>query len=153
MTEQVQYLTAESLAALKAEYDQLTNVKIPEIAHHIDEARQQGDLSENAEYHQAREDMSWARGRLAELEYIFNNAQIIDKCKTGAVAVGHTITVKFNGSKKEFTIVGPQEADPAKGKISNESPLGEAFIGHCEGDKIKVQVPAGEIVYEILEIK
>lgn len=154
MFDKVQYLTAESLAAFKKEYDELKSVKLLEIAKRIDEARQQGDLSENAEYHQAREDMSWAQGRLAELEYIISNAQIFKSAgEKAAVEIGNTVLVRINGKQKEYTIVGPQEVDPAKGKISNESPLGEAFLGHKIKDKVEVATPAGKQVYEIIEIK
>ena len=147
------YVSKESLAHLQKEYDTLRDETIPDIAKRIDEAKQQGDLSENAEYHQAREDMSWAQGKLQELYQIINNAQIISHQSTGSVAVGSTITVKFNGGQKQYTIVGPQEINPAKGFISNESPLGEAFIGHKVGDFVEIQVPSGKTRYEILEIK
>lgn len=153
MEDQIQYLTADSLDALKKELENLKSVKIPDVARRIDEAKQQGDLSENAEYHQAREDMSWAQGRLQEVEHIINNSQIIVHKKTGTVQIGSALTVSVNGKKKDYTIVGPQEINPAKGFISNESPLGEAFIGHKVGDKVEVTTPAGKIAYEILEIR
>ena len=153
MDDPIQYLTAESLTTLKKEYEQLKNSTIPEIAKRIDEAKQQGDLSENAEYHQAREDMSWAQGKLLELERIINNAQIIVKDQSDVVAVGSVITVSLNNQKKQYTIVGPQEINPAKGLISNESPLGEAFLAHKVGDRVEVKVPSGKMVYEILDIK
>ena len=150
----VHYLTPVSLENLNKEKDEVENKTIPDIAERIDEAKQQGDLSENAEYHQAREDMSWAQGRLAEIERILQNVQIF-KAKSGQdeVALGSTAVVKINGKEKEYTVVGPQEADPAKGYISNESPLGEALLGKSKGDKIKVTTPAGEQIYEIVKIK
>ncbi len=153
MDEPIHYLSADSLEELKKESDTLRNVTIPEIAKRIDEAKQLGDLSENAEYHQAREDMSWAQGRLLEVEQIINNAEIIVKQKTGMVSVGSTLTVRINGKEKQYTIVGPQEIDPARGMISNESPLGEAFLGHRTGDRVEVSAPSGKVVYEILEIR
>ncbi len=154
MIDKVQYLTAESLAAFKKECDELKSVKLLEVAKRIDEARQQGDLSENAEYHQAREDMSWAQGRLVELEYIISNAQIFKSTGEKAVVeIGNTVLVRVNDQQKEYVIVGPQEVDPAKGKISNESPLGEAFLGRKIKDKVEVATPAGKQVYEIIEIK
>lgn len=152
MDEIINYVSAQSLSDLKAEFETLKNHKIPEIAKRIDEAKQQGDLSENAEYHQAREDMSWAQGRLKELEQIINNSQIFTTKKTGKVSIGNKILVKINGQKKSYTIVGPQEINPAQGLISNESPLGEAFLGHEEGDRVEVKVPSGKMIYEILEI-
>ncbi|MDO8499515.1 MAG: transcription elongation factor GreA [bacterium] len=152
--EKVYYLTEESLAGLKAELETLKNKTIPDIAAHIDSASQQGDLSENAEYHQAREDMSWAHGRLAELEHILSNTQIISKNsdKSGTVQIGSTINVEVNDKQREFTIVGPQEANPAQGLISNESPIGEALIGHVKGDLVRIKTPAGEQLYKILNI-
>ena len=153
MEENIHYLSAESLEELKKEFLTLKNTTIPDIAKRIDEAKQQGDLSENAEYHQAREDMAWAQGRLVEVEKIINNAKIIVKQSTGAVSVGDTILVEVGGKEKEYTIVGPQEINPAKGLISNESPLGEAFLGHKIGDKIEVTVPSGKMIYTIKVIK
>ncbi|MBI5728631.1 MAG: transcription elongation factor GreA [Candidatus Magasanikbacteria bacterium] len=154
MDEPIHYVTAASLAELKKEYETVKNVTIPEIAKRIDEAKQQGDLSENAEYHQAREDMAWAQGRALELEKIIANASIIVKQQgTGAVAVGNTIVVAVGEKQKNYTIVGPQEINPVKGLISNESPLGEAFLGHKVGETVEVNTPAGKMKYKILEIK
>ena len=153
MDENTQYLSEDSLVALKKEYDLLKTKTIPDIAKRIDEAKQQGDLSENAEYHQAREDMSWTQGRVLELEQIINNAKIIKKeIKSGKVSLGTTVTVKIGGGNKSYTIVGQQEADPSKGCISNESPLGNAFIGHEGGDEVEVITPAGKLTYEIVAI-
>lgn len=154
MQEEIHYLTAESLASLKEEYDRLNNKTIPEIAKKIDEAKQQGDLSENAEYHQAREEMSWTRGRILELDRILQNAKIIVKNEDNKiVGVGSTVVVKANNKEKEYTIVGPQEVDVTKGYISNESPLGSALVGAKIKDKIEVLTPAGKQIYEILKIK
>lgn len=150
----LQYLTAQRLEELKEKFIELKDKTIPEIAKRIDEAKQQGDLSENAEYHQAREDMSWAKGRLLEIEQIVNNAQIIkNDSESKSVRLGSKVTFLVNGQKKIYTIVGPQEANPALGIISNESPLGRSFIDKDVGDKIEVVIPAGKQVYEILEIK
>jgi len=150
----VQYLTEESLKKLKNDLDTLRDKTIPDIAKRIDEAKQQGDLSENAEYHQAREDMSWAQGRLRELEQLIQNAQVIKKSEDNdEVTIGCTVTVKVNGKPKDYTIVGPQEIDPLKGYISNESPLGQAFLKHGVKDKVEVNTPAGKQVYEIIAIK
>ncbi len=153
MDENIHYLSADSLDELKKEFLTLKNSTIPEIAKRIDEAKQQGDLSENAEYHQAREDMAWAQGRLIEVEKIINSAKIIVKQSTGMISIGDTITVELNGKEKKYTIVGPQEINPTKGLISNESPLGEAFIGHKVGEKVEIAVPSGKMVYLIKEIK
>ncbi len=151
----VQYLTAQGLEDLKKEFDNLKNKKIPDIANLIDEAKQQGDLSENAEYQQAKEEMAWAQGRLQELRYLLDNAQVVESAekKQDTVSVGSTIIIKNNTTTKSYTIVGPREANPLQGKISNESPLGESFLGHKVGDEVVVATPAGKQSYEILEIK
>ncbi len=153
MADSIHYLSAESLETLKKEYVTVKDQTIPDIAKRIDEAKQQGDLSENAEYHQAREDMAWAQGRVIELEQIINNSQLIRHEKTGSVAVGSKVKVKVNAMEKEYTIVGPQEVSPAKGLISNESPLGSSLLGHKVGEKITITIPAGQQVYEILGIE
>jgi transcription elongation factor GreA len=156
MTDAIQYVSQESLENLKKEYETLKDVTIPEIAKRIDDAKQQGDLSENAEYHQAREDMSWAQGRLQELEEIIGNSQVIQSQKGGAdVHIGSSLTVKNLTSKqdREYTIVGAQEVNPAKGLISNESPLGQAFLGKSAGDEVEVITPAGKQKFKILKIK
>lgn len=150
----IQYLTQESLQHLITELETIKNKTIPDIAKRIDEAKQQGDLSENAEYHQAREDMSWAQSRVQELDQLIQNAQIIEKSANhDTVSIGSSVTVKINGKTKDYTIVGPQEIDPSKGYISNESPLGQAFLKHKAKDKIEVITPAGKNVYEIISIK
>ena len=149
-----QYLTRESLKNLTDELENLRNKTIPDIARRIDEAKQQGDLSENAEYHQAREDMSWTQSRVQELDQLIQNAQIIEKSANhDTVSIGSTVTVKVNGKTKDYTIVGPQEIDPTKGYISNESPLGQAFLKHKVKDKVEVITPAGKNIYEIILIK
>ncbi len=145
-----QYMTEEKIEKLKQERKKLKEEKIPGLAKRIDEARQMGDLSENAEYHAAREDMAWAQTRVKELEYLIDNAEVISKNdKTGEVQIGSHITVSTNGKKKEYTIVGAQEASPIDGKISNESPLGSAFLGKKKGDKIKINLPAGPQEFKI----
>src|SRR3989344_9150687 len=151
----VKYFTAEGLKDLQIELEELKNKKIPDIANLIDEAKQQGDLSENAEYHQAKEEMAWAQGRLQELRYLLDNAEVVESVQKnqGVVMVGSTIIIKNSATTKSYTIVGPHEASPLQGKISNESPLGESFLGHKVGDDIVVNTPAGKQTYEVLEIK
>lgn len=155
MINNTQYISNEKQTALKAELALLKTVKIPSIAKRIDEAKQMGDLSENAEYHAAREEMSWAQSRAKELERILDNSEVIEDVASGAqtVGIGSKIVVKMNQQTREFTIVGGQEADPAIGKISNESPLGKAFLGRAVSEKVEVRVPAGVQLYEIIEIK
>ena len=155
MPDKEQYLSEESFSALKTELENLKNKKIPDIANRIDEAKQQGDLSENAEYHQAKEDMAWAQGRLLELDQILSNAILIsgDRKNNDGVLIGNTVVVKTGDKTKKYTIVGPQEADPFKGKISNESPLGQAFLGKSIGDIVEAATPAGAQQYTITKIE
>jgi transcription elongation factor GreA len=139
-----QYLSEEKISELKIELGQLKEIKIPEIAKRIDEAKQMGDLSENAEYHQAREDMSWTQSRVNEINHVLDNFEVITNVSgSKTIQVGSKIEIKIGDLKKEFLIVGPQEANPSIGKISNESPLGQAFLGHRVGDKVDIKVPAG----------
>ncbi|PIR75278.1 MAG: transcription elongation factor GreA [Candidatus Magasanikbacteria bacterium CG_4_9_14_0_2_um_filter_42_11] len=155
MTDTTQYLSQEKKSELEQELVQLKSTKIPEIAQRIDEAKQMGDLSENAEYHDARDQMAWAQSRVLEIEAILLNAKVITATGSndGFVDLGATVVVKVNGKEKEYTIVGAQEADPLAGKISNESPLGGAFLGKKKGDKVEVKVPAGMQEYKILSVK
>lgn len=147
-------LSQDKLDELQKEFTELRSHKIPELAKRIDDARQLGDLSENAEYHAAREEMAWAQSRIRELTTIMDNAQIISgDNKKDVVRVGSLIVIEMQGKKRELSIVGAQEADPLSGKISNESPLGSALLGRKKGEKIEVQVPAGKQEYKIIEIK
>lgn len=150
--QQVQYMSQDKLNKLKQEYNDLKQNKIPTIAKRIDDARQMGDLSENAEYQAARDEMAWAQSRLKELAFIFDNAEVIEHTHGGVVSIGSTIMVKSQKLKKTYTIVGPQEADPLTGKISNESPLGSAFLGKHKGDRVRIELPAGIQDYEIIEV-
>jgi len=154
-TKQTQYLSQTKLDSLKAELTELTKIKIPALANRIDEARQLGDLSENAEYHAAREDMAWVRSRVKEIEYILDSAEIISDSNNdrhGIVSIGSKIQVEINGNKRDYFIVGQQEAEPSVGKISNESPLGMAFIGKKAGDQVEIEVPVGLQVYKIISV-
>jgi len=152
---EIQYMTQEKIDQLKVELIKLQKETIVNLAKRIDDARQMGDLSENAEYHAAREDLAWAQSRVKEINAILDNAQVIstDQPTGKTVSIGATIVVESNKIKKEYTIVGAQEADPLIGKISNESPLGAAFLGKKTGDKVKVLLPKGEVEYKVIEIK
>ena len=139
---------------MQEEYRVLKEETIPAIAAHIDEARQLGDLSENAEYHAAKEEMAWAQTRFQELDATLRNAAIIQANRHGGdtIYVGATFTVEWNGQEKTFTIVGPAEVDPKGGKISNESPLGRAFLGKHPNDTVDVAVPDGTRSYRVKHI-
>lgn len=150
----VMYLTKEGLKKLEEEYRVLKEETIPDIAARIDEARQLGDLSENAEYHAAKEEMAWAQTRFQELDAIFRNYAIIQESRRGGdtIGVGDTFTVTWNDHEKTFMIVGPAEVNPKEGKISNESPLGRAFLGKHAGDIVEVAVPDGTRSYKVKQI-
>ena len=154
MTE-IQYMTQDKIDQLKVELNKLQKETIAGLAKRIDDAREMGDLSENAEYHAAREDLAWAQSRVKEINAILDNAQIISTHQTSGktVNIGAMIIVESGKVKKEYIIVGAQEADPLIGKISNESPLGAAFLGKKTGDKVKVFLPKGEVEYKVIEIK
>ncbi|MBI4039223.1 transcription elongation factor GreA [Candidatus Daviesbacteria bacterium] len=148
------YLTAQGLDKLKAEHDELVNIKRPEVAQRIARARDFGDLSENAEYDEAKNEQAFIEGRLEELETILRNAQVIgDRPKSDFVVIGSTVVVECEGQIDEFTIVGSVEANPAKKRISNESPVGKVLLGTKEGEEIWVTTPVVKVKYRVLEIK
>jgi len=148
------YLTLERLESLRAELNQLKNDKRVEVAERLKRAKELGDLSENAEYSEAKEEQSQVEARIYELEEMVKNAKVITKsADTGKVHIGSTIEVSKDGQKLRFTIVGSNEAKPEANLISNESPLGKAFMNKKAGDSVKVQAPAGEAVYKILGIE
>jgi transcription elongation factor GreA len=146
------YVTKAGYEKLKKELDELKNVRRKEIALRIEIAKDMGDLSENAEYHEAKDEQGFIEGRIAELDMTLPFAVVIEHNETGCVNVGNTVRVSVKGKEKEYTIVGANEADPMAGRISNESPLGQAFIGKCPGDTVEVHVPSGKIVYAIIAI-
>ena len=146
------YLTPEGLEKLNQEHKKLKTETIPDIAARIDEARQLGDLSENAEYHSAKEEMAWAQTRLIELEAALHETQIIVQAHDETITIGSTMVVETDGNEKQYTIVGPNEVDPKQGKISNESPIGKAFIGHHVGETVTIAVPDGERKYTIKRV-
>ncbi len=150
------YVTPEGLKKLKAELDELVNVRRIAMAQRLSAAIKQGDLSENADYITAKEEQGFLEGRIRELEFAVRNAVVIEEAIVidGRATLGSHVTVVEEGydDQETYHIVGPLEADPAKGKISHESPLGEALMGRKVGDKVKVQAPVGEIEFRIVEI-
>ena len=147
-------LTPEGLTKLKGEYDQLVNVKRSQIIKRIKIAREFGDLAENSEYDAAKEEQTLLELRITQLEEVLSKAQIIDKTpKNGFVVIGSTVVVETDGQTDEFMIVGTVEANPAKKKISNESPVGAALLGARVGEVIEVTTPIVRAKYKILEIK
>lgn len=150
------YLTAEGAAKLKVELAQLKGQGREEIAQRLRSAVQMGDLSENADYHKAKEDQSFLEGRIQELEYLLQNATIIDQSEVDSdtVDVGNRVTIQEAGESPEtYHMVGAKEADPRNGRISNESPIGRALLGHRVGDDVVVETPGGQIHLKILKIE
>lgn len=154
MAKQVQ-LTKKGFEALKNELRILVETKKPQLIDRIANARAQGDLSENSDYQNAKEELEFLEGRIDELQVVLKNAKIVaDLPKSGTgVGVGTKVTVRVNGVKNVFEIVGEWEADPVNKKISPTSPLGSALIGKNVGEKLDVEAPAGKVVYEILAIE
>ncbi len=151
---QVQYISAEGLARLKEELRELKTVKRREAAGRIEVAKALGDLSENAEYHEAKDALALLENRIYQIEQTLKDAQLIEDqgAKKGVVHVGSTVVVEVRGNTKTFTIVGSNEADPAAGKISNESPIGLSLLGAKVGETVDVATPAGTIEYRIIQV-
>ncbi len=139
------YMTAEGLAKLQAELQMLRDVRRPEIAAMIKDAKDAGDISENAGYDEAKEKQAFVEGRIQELEQLLKRAEIISESKgDGTIVVGSRVTIAEDGEDTEvFRIVGSAEADPTKGTISNESPLGKALIGKTATDVVEIVTPNG----------
>ena len=150
-------MTVEGERLLREELLELKTVKRPEISEAIKEAREKGDLKENAEYHAARELQSFAEGRIKDIEGKLSNAQVIDITRMPAsdkVIFGTTIIVADENNKEiTYKIVGEDEADLKKGKISVTSPISRSLVGKSEGDEVTIKTPSGNIVYEIVEVK
>ena len=149
------FLTAKGFTEIETELDELKRVKRPEIINAIKEARALGDLSENADYHAAREEQAIIEGRIQELEYMVDHAVIIEEKVGDKVSIGCSVIIKYEGDddSEEYQIVGSTEADPFENKISNESPIAKAIIGHKKGDIVEVESPNGKYKIEIIEIK
>ncbi len=153
--DQINYITEEKKQALQDELKHLKTVKRKEIIESLEAAKALGDLSENAEYHQAREDQGKAEDRINQIEYILQSAVVVKKHRSNKVEIGTTVIVKKEGSKEEITysIVGAEEADMAHNKISNKSPLGEAIFGKTKGDVVSIQTPKGLVKYTLIDIQ
>ena len=149
------FLTREGYRKLQDELDYLRTFKRQEIADRLHDAMDGGELIENAEYEAAKNEQAFVEGRIKELEILLATARVIDENQTSAdsVQVGSTVTIQEDGSDSEvFTIVGAAEANPSTGRISNESPLGKALLGHKVGDRVQVDAPAGIFSISILKV-
>ena len=153
MTQQT-YLTPEGEAKLKAELAELTGPRREELAQRLRAAIQMGDLSENADYHKAKEDQAFLEGRIQEIEATLRIAVVVEKKQSDFVTVGSRVTVQEEGFDPEtFDLVGAKEADPRNGKISNESPIGAALMDHKVGDVVEATTPAGKTRLKILKVE
>ncbi len=147
------YLSREGLAKLREELDELVNVRRAEVANRIHDAKEHGDVTENAEYEDAKNEQAFVEGRIQTLSALIKNAVIIEeKHSTTHVQIGSTVELDGDGGRETYTIVGSAEAAPLEGRISNESPVGRSLLGKKKGDKVTVSVPAGDSVYKIVGI-
>ncbi|HET8574606.1 MAG TPA: transcription elongation factor GreA [Candidatus Paceibacterota bacterium] len=155
MPEQKEYLSKEKYAELQKELAHLQTVKRKEIAEQLEYAKSLGDLRENTEYQQAREDQAAVEDRISNLEALLKGAEILSTKKSDVVAVGSGIVIQKQGTtdERKYRVVGSEEADSSAGKISNKSPLGSALIGTKKGDTITVKTPNGEAQYKILSVE
>ncbi len=149
------YLTQEGLEKLKEELQDLKTNRRREVVKHIQEAKEFGDLSENSEYEDAKNEQAFVEGRISEVEGILRKAKIIQPKDNAnhAVSLGCTVTVLSDSEEESYVLVGATEADPIKGRISVESPIGQALMGHTTGETILVQAPGGKIEYKIKSIR
>ncbi len=154
MADKITYVSQDGLDKLKVELHELKTVRRRELADRIEAAKALGDLSENAEYHEAKNDLSFVEGRIFEIEDLLKNVSIIpqDAASGGVVRIGSTVNVSINEKQKTYKIVGFNEADPAAGLVSNESPLGNAFLGHRVGETVEIETPGGTSLYTIVSI-
>jgi len=152
---QANYLTPEGEAKLNAELQELKGAKREELSKRLRSAIQMGDLSENADYHKAKEDQGFLEGRIQEIEAILRNTIIIEKNQTqGVVFIGSSVTIQEEGFDPEtYHLVGPTEADPPNGKISYESPIGRALMDKKVGDTAETETPGGKIKFKIIKIE
>ena len=154
MTHHQTYLTPEGEQKLKAELAELTGPRREELALRLRSAIQMGDLSENADYHKAKEDQAFLEGRIQEIEAVLRSAVIVEKTRSDVVGVGSHVTVQEdNYDPEKYYLVGAKEADPRVGKISNESPIGRALMEHKVGDVVEAETPGGTVKFKILKIE
>jgi len=148
------YLTVEGVTRLKSELEHLKGPARSEMAQRLRSAIQMGDLSENADYHKAKEDQAFLEGRILELEYLLQNAIIVEGNNVGDVVdIGMRVTIQEENEETEtYYLVGAKEADPRNGRISNESPIGRALMGHRVGETVTAETPAGQIRFKIVKI-
>lgn len=149
-----QIISPEGYKKLKEELDYLINTRRKEIADRIEKAKELGDLSENAEYHEAKEAQAFNEGRIAEINNTLKNVQVVNTGNSKSeVSMGSTVTITDGKKERKFTIVSFNEVDPGEGKISNESPIGLALLNKKKGENVTINTPKGEIEYKIKKIE
>lgn len=148
-----QYLTKEGLTELQEKLHELKTIRRREIADAIHAAKEQGDLSENAEYVQAKEEQQRIEDQIIDIETTLKHARVIDKANGNSVSLGNTVTLLCNGKERVYLIVGSNEADPLSGRISNESPMGRALLNKKKGEQVSIPTPAGNKDCKIVEIE
>ena len=150
-----EYISKDRKEALEKEYKELTGPRRKEIISAVEYAKSLGDLSENAEYHSAREDQGKLEERIAQIEYLLKHAEVVDRPRTELVDIGSVVTVKKEGetNTRTFEIVGSEENDMLSGKISYKSPIGKALHGKKAGQSVIVTTPKGEITYQIISVE
>ena len=149
------YLTKERLEELRQELEGLVSSRRPQVLERVSTARNMGDLSENAEYVAAREELSFIDGRIDELEQILKQVVLISKNgvkNSKEIELGSSVALQIKGKNENYMIVGEWEANPAEKKISHQSPLGKALIGKKAGDKVEIEAPAGKVLYTIVSV-
>ena len=147
-------LTEAGLATLRAELAELANVRRPAVVARIKAARELGDLSENAEYHEARREQSFLEGRVQAIEELLRHVEIIEGgSDEGRVRLGSTVVVEHDGLESTYAVVGTNESDPAAGRVSAGSPIGAALLGKAEGDELEVVTPSGHLRYRIIAVR
>jgi transcription elongation factor GreA len=155
MSDEKEYLSKEKFEELSKELEHLKSVRRKEIAEQLEFAKGLGDLSENAEYHEARQNQAETEDRVAKLEQMIKNVVITEKQKGGTVSIGSTVSIMKAGEKSErqYQIVGSEEANTRENKISNKSPLGEALMGKSKGDKCSYETPLGVVSCTVLNVE
>jgi len=152
MAEKLLKLTRSGVKKLKAELDDLKRIKRPAVIDRIKRAKDYGDLSENAEYEDARNEQSFIEGRIQEIEHMLKYSEVIESKHAGEVSLGSSVKVKMDGEQMEYEIVGSTEADPMNGKISSDSPIGSALVGGKAGETVTAKTPGGDLEIKIVSV-
>jgi len=147
------YLTPEGVERLEVELRHLITEERPRVAQRIHDAKLDGDITENAEYEDAKQEQSFLEGRIATIEAQLKNAEVIEHPNGDKVRIGSTVVISGPDGKETLTIVGSAEAAPREGRISNESPVGQALMGHKKGETVTVEAPAGAVTYTLVSIR